>query len=96
MMNVEDQRYELPQEIRMTRNVVRDYISSEIVPREQEMEHDSIFMEDDMFNSLTPVTKEMGLWCMGVPEEHGGAGLSIFARCRPLPSCLRHDGQRPA
>ncbi|MDP6451924.1 MAG: acyl-CoA dehydrogenase family protein [SAR202 cluster bacterium] len=98
MMNVEGQRYELPQELRMTRNVVRDYISNEIVPREQEMEHDSIFMPEDMFNSLTPTTKEMGLWCMGVPEEHGGAGLSIFAQAVLEEEMVQHAAglYRPA
>lgn len=79
-MNTEGQRYELPEELRMARNVVREYVRNEIVPLEQGLEHDSIHLPQDEFDRLAPLTKEMGLWCISVPEEHGGAGLSIFAQ----------------
>ncbi len=79
-MSTDGQRYELPEELRMARTMAREYIQNEIVPLEQELEHDSIHLPQDEFDRLAPMTKEMGLWCIGVPEEHGGAGLSIFAQ----------------
>ncbi len=79
-MTVADERYQLPEELRMARNLVRDYIRNEIVPLEQELDQDAISLPDEDFNRLTPLTKEMGMWCIGVAEQHGGAGLSIFAQ----------------
>ncbi|MCL0055731.1 acyl-CoA dehydrogenase family protein [Dehalococcoidia bacterium] len=73
------ERYELPQELRLTRNLVRDFIKKEILPLEQEIPHDSITIPDDHFDRLSKLTKDMGLWCIGVDEEYGGTGLSLFA-----------------
>ncbi|MCH7786678.1 MAG: acyl-CoA dehydrogenase family protein [Chloroflexi bacterium] len=64
----------------MARNLVKDYIQNEIIPLEQELDQDAISLPDEDFDRLTPMTKEMGLWCMGVAEKYGGAGLSIFAQ----------------
>ncbi|MCH8109375.1 MAG: acyl-CoA dehydrogenase family protein [Chloroflexi bacterium] len=64
----------------MARNLVKDYIQNEIIPLEQELDQDAISLPDEDFDRLTPITKEMGLWCMGVAEKYGGAGLSIFAQ----------------
>ncbi len=36
------EQYELPQELRLTRNLIRDFIKNEIVPLEREIPHDSI------------------------------------------------------
>ena len=79
-MNAADERYQLPEELRMARNLVKDYIQNEIIPLEQELDQDAISLPDEDFDRLTPMTKEMGLWCMGVAEKYGGAGLSIFAQ----------------
>ena len=79
-MNAADERYQLPEELRMARTMVRDYVQNEIIPLEQELDQDAISLPDEDFNRLTPMTKEMGLWCMGVAEEYGGAGLSLFAQ----------------
>ncbi len=79
-MTENQERYQLPEELRMTRNVVRDFIREQIVPLEQDLEQDAIHLPDEVFDRLAPMAKEMGLWCMGVAPEHGGAGLSIFAQ----------------
>ena len=73
------ERYELPEELRLTRNLVRDFNKNEILPLEREIPHDSITIPEHDFLRLSQKTKEMGLWCLGVPEKHGGAGLSLFA-----------------
>ena len=74
------ERYELPEELRLTRNLVRDFNRNEIIPLEQKIPHDSITVPKEDFEKLSKKTKEMGLWCLGVPEEHGGAGLSLFGK----------------
>ena len=73
------EQYELPEELRLTRNLIRDFIKNEIVPLEREIPHDSITIPDDDFERLSKLSKEMGVWCTGVDEEYGGAGLSLFA-----------------
>ena len=79
-MTTDGQRYELPEELKMARNLVRDYVRDEIVPLEQELDQDAIDLPEEEFNRLTPKTKDMGLWCMGVQPEYGGAGLNIFSQ----------------
>ena len=98
MENVDGQRYQLPEELRMLRDVVRDYVRNEIVPLERELEHDSIFLPEEDFDRLAPKTQEMGLWCMGVSEEYGGAGLSIFAQVVLAEEMVQHAAglYRPA
>ena len=80
------ERYELPEELRLTRNLVRDFNKNEILPLEREIPHDSITIPEHDFLRLSQKTKEMGLWCLGVPEKHGGAGLSLFASRSHPPS----------
>ena len=67
------EKYELPEELRLTRNLVSDFNKNEIIPLEQEIPHDSITIPEHDFLRLSQKTKEMGLWCLGVPEKHGGA-----------------------
>ena len=74
------ERYELPEELKMIRTLVRDYVRDEIVPREVELDQDAIALPNEEFDRLIPRTKEMGLWCTDVPQEYGGAGLSLFSQ----------------
>ncbi|MCH7996963.1 MAG: acyl-CoA dehydrogenase family protein [Chloroflexi bacterium] len=75
-----DERYELPEELKMASRMVRDYVQKEIIPLEHDLEHDSISIPDTEFNRLAPKAKAMGMWCIGVPQEFDGGGLSIFAQ----------------
>ena len=84
------ERYELPEELRLTKNLVRDFNRNEIIPLEQEIPHDSITIPEENFTELSQKTKEMGLWCLGVPEEHGGAGLSLFANAVITEEMVQH------
>ena len=63
------ERYELPEELRLTKNLVRDFNRNEIIPLEQQIPHDSITIPEDDYLRLSKKTREMGLWCLGVPEE---------------------------
>ena len=55
------ERYELPEELRLTKNLVRDFNRNEIIPLEQEIPHDSITIPEENFTELSQKTKEMGL-----------------------------------
>lgn len=79
-MTTPAQGYELPQELRMARSAVRDYVQNEIIPLEQTLEYDAISLPAEDFDRLAPKTKAMGLWCMGVPAEYGGADLNLFSQ----------------
>ena len=72
------ERYELPEELRLTKNLVRDFNRNEIIPLEQQIPHDSITIPEDDYLRLSKKTREMGLWCLGVPEEYGGAGADFL------------------
>ena len=74
------ERYQLPEELRMVRALVRDYVRDEIVPLERDLDQDAIALPNEEFDRFTPRTRKMGLWCMDVPEVYGGAGLSLFAQ----------------
>ena len=43
------ERYELPEELRLTRNLVRDFNKNEILPLEREIPHDSITIPETIF-----------------------------------------------
>jgi len=73
------QGFQLPEELRLIGQTVRDYIQQEILPLErEELDYDAIFLPREHYERLTRITKSMGLWCPGVPERFGGAGLSCF------------------
>ena len=79
-MTTSIERYELPEELKMAKSMVKDYVQNEIIPLEQNLDHDAIALPKEDFDRLTPKTKEMGLWCIGVPQEYGGAGLNLFSQ----------------
>ncbi|MBI4338264.1 MAG: acyl-CoA dehydrogenase family protein [Chloroflexi bacterium] len=72
--------YELPEELKMAQRTVRDFVQAEVVPLEKTLDYDAIALPKEDFDRLASKTREMGLWCTGVPQEHGGAGLSLFAQ----------------
>ena len=84
------ERYELPEELRLTKNLVKDFNRNEIIPLEQQIPHDSITIPEDDYLRLSKKTREMGLWCLGVPEEYGGAGLSLFANSVIAEEMVQH------
>ena len=89
-MTTAGERYELPEELRMARTMVKDYVHNEILPLEQSLDHDAIDMPKEDYDRLVPKTREMGLWCVGVPQEHGGAGLSLFSQAVIQEEMVQH------
>lgn len=72
--------FELSEEHRMLRDMVRTFVDKELIPLENALGPDREITPDVM-KSIQAKTKEMGLWMLDVPEEYGGAGLDLMSRC---------------
>lgn len=91
--------WELPPELRDLRETVRRFMTNEVRPAEDKLPHDAYSMPDEMLDPLRNKARELGIWCVQSPVEHGGAGLSLLgqvmvaeeaAKCRMgayVPAC---------
>ncbi|MFK0244344.1 acyl-CoA dehydrogenase family protein [Amycolatopsis azurea] len=52
---------------------VRQFVDKEVIPRAQELEHSDTYPAD-----IVEGMKEMGLFGLTIPEEHGGLGESLL------------------
>ncbi|MGZ9712067.1 acyl-CoA dehydrogenase family protein [Glaciimonas sp. GNP009] len=73
--------WELPEELRMLRDTVRRFMVQEVKPIEDKLEHDAYTLEPEPLKALQSKARELGLWCLETPAEHGGAGLNLLAQC---------------
>src|SRR6266700_2236554 len=69
---------ELTDEQRAIVETVRDFVEKEVIPVADELEH-----RDEFPEKIVEGMKELGLFGLTVPEEHGGAGLDLmtYALC---------------
>ena len=72
--------FELPEELRMLKETVRRFVDREIIPIEREA-YDGHKMKPDVRAHLEAKAQEIGLWNYDVPEEYGGQGMGMLARC---------------
>ena len=91
--------WELPEELRMIRDTARRFMQNDVKPVEDRLEHDAFALPDHQLAPLQAKARQLGLWCVRSPAEHGGAGLSLLgqavvaeeaARCRMgayVPAC---------
>jgi len=52
---------------------VREFVDKEIIPHAQHLEHDDVYPAD-----IVEGMREMGLFGLTIPEEHGGLGESLL------------------
>ncbi len=71
--------FQLPEDIKMLQTWARDFVRREILPLELNMDPEAVDISQEDWDRLSKVTKDAGMWCLGVPEEYGGGGLSCFA-----------------
>jgi alkylation response protein AidB-like acyl-CoA dehydrogenase len=64
---------ELTEEQRAVVETVRDFVEKEVIPVADELEH-----RDEFPEKIVEGMKELGLFGLTVPEEHGGAGLDLM------------------
>jgi acyl-CoA dehydrogenase len=74
--------FDLPEELQILKRTVRRFVDSELIPLEREYRHEGEgAMPAHLLKPLQDKAKAMGLWQLDVPEEYGGAGLGLLARC---------------
>ena len=71
---------ELPEELRMLKETLRRFVDREIIPIEREA-YDGHQLKPDYRERLEEGAKKVGLWKFDVPEEYGGLGMGLLARC---------------
>jgi acyl-CoA dehydrogenase len=72
--------FQLPDEIRELRDVVRRFTDEELIPRESVAPEGEDF-PDSYMGPLQARVKALGLWQFDVPREFGGLGMGLLARC---------------
>jgi len=72
--------FDLPEELRMLKETVRRFVDREIIPIEREA-YEGHKLKPDVRAKLEDRAKEIGLWQFDVPEEYGGLGMGMLARC---------------
>jgi len=73
--------WELSHELRSLQETARRFMQKEVQPEEDKVEHDAIELPAAATRKLQAKAREIGLWCVQTPAEHGGAGLSLLAQC---------------
>ena len=91
--------WELSEELRLIRDAARRFMQSEVRPVEDKLPHDAYELPAETLKILQRKARDIGLWCVRTPAEHGGAGLNLLgqavfaeeaARCRMgayVPGC---------
>jgi acyl-CoA dehydrogenase len=82
--------YELPEELRMLRDVVGEFVAKEIRPVEAEVPGDARELPAEVRSELQAKARAAGFWCFEAPEEFGGAGLSTFEMVVVLEEASKH------
>lgn len=72
--------FEVSDEQQLIIDNVRRFIREEIRPLETDLDPDAYRLEPDDDARLRKMTKEMGLYQMGLPEEYGGPGVDTITR----------------
>jgi acyl-CoA dehydrogenase len=73
--------FDLPEEVRILKQTVGRFVDKELIPLERDFRPEGEEMPEHLLKPLQEKTRALGLWLLGVPEEYGGAGLSLLARC---------------
>jgi acyl-CoA dehydrogenase len=73
--------FELSVEHRMLRDLAHSFVERELIPLENELGPRHGPIPPNVMSGLQAKARELGLWMLDVPEEYGGAGLDLLARC---------------
>ncbi|WP_293802040.1 acyl-CoA dehydrogenase [uncultured Bosea sp.] len=69
--------FALPEELRQLQEMVRRFVDRELIPIEMEA-MDGPDLKPEIRLHLEARARELGLWLLDVPEEHGGMGLGLL------------------
>lgn len=85
MTHADDDRalgaWEMPVEIQMLRETARRFVKEKVLPAEDKVEHDAYTLPPDVLKKLQKEARDLGLWYVQTPAEHGGAGLNLLSQC---------------
>jgi acyl-CoA dehydrogenase len=71
--------FALPEELKMLKDNLRRFVDREMIPVERET-CDGDELKPEWREKFIKGAKNVGIWMMEVPEEHGGMGLGILPR----------------
>ncbi|MEA3025994.1 MAG: acyl-CoA dehydrogenase, partial [Alphaproteobacteria bacterium] len=69
--------FELPEELRLLKETVRNFVDRELIPVEMNS-MDGAIMRPEVRAPLEEKAKKLGLWHLDVPAEYGGQGLNLL------------------
>jgi acyl-CoA dehydrogenase len=82
--------FDLPDEVRMLSDVVREFVRREISAVESTLEPTAREIPADKLKLLQAKAREAGFWCFDAPTEYGGGGLSTFEMSVVWEQASRH------
>ena len=68
--------FTFPEEIELLRAAVRDFVKAEVEKVAMEIEEN-----DEIPEKIVNLSKELGLFGLGIPEAYGGLGLDMVGKC---------------
>ena len=80
-MDLHDSGFQIEPELNALCDQVRRIIREEIIPVEAKIDPDAPEIPEDDYWRIAKKTQAAGMWCMGAPKQHGGAGLGTFESC---------------
>jgi acyl-CoA dehydrogenase len=69
--------FELPEELRLLKETIRQFVDRELIPVEMSS-MDGPVMKPEVRAELEAKAKKLGLWHLDVPTEYGGQGLNLL------------------
>jgi acyl-CoA dehydrogenase len=82
--------FDLPDELRMMRDVARRFVAERLRPVEAEIGPEATRIPGDRLVGLREQARAAGLWCLDAPAEYGGGGLSAFQLVVVLEEACKH------
>lgn len=75
--------FTIPDELRMVKNLVRQFVQEEVIPLETEyrLADGDEDLPSEVREKLQTKLRDLGLWALAVPKEYGGAGLGCLGMC---------------
>jgi len=80
--------FEISVELKMVRSLARDFVKEQLKPLERDLLGRAADLSDAQMSlptetgqKLIKMSKDIGIWGVGIPEELGGAGLDTLGNC---------------
>ena len=73
--------WQLPDELVMLRDTVRQFMANDVRPLEDTLAHDAAGPPREQLLELQRKAQAIGLWSLQTPVAFGGAGLGILGQC---------------